>query len=154
MPCHLVVPLSSLFAKCIRAFRSDQRGNVVMIFAIVSIPILTGVGCAIDYSMAVKMRTRLQAAADIASVAAVAKLSPGFVAATSMTGDGPVTVGATDARFFRRSGSVAYGFGLFSRKLSFDDYASMFHGNDERVDVESLGLSEQLWEAVAHDLLD
>ena len=34
-----------------------------------------------------------------------------------------LTVGATDARFFRRTGSVAYGFGLFSRKLSFDDYA-------------------------------
>ena len=52
-----------------------------------------------------------------------------------------LTVGATDARFFRREGSVAYGYGLFSRKLSFDDYASMFHGNDERVDIESLVLS-------------
>ena len=62
-------------------------------------------------------------------------------------------VGATDARFFRRAGSVAYGFGLFSRRLSFEDYASMFHGNDERVDVESLVLSTQLWEALAHDLL-
>ncbi len=65
-----------------------------------------------------------------------------------------LTVGATDARFFRRAGSVAYGFGLFSRRLSFEDYASMFHGNDERVDVESLVLSTQLWEALAHDLLD
>ena len=64
-----------------------------------------------------------------------------------------LTVGATDARFFRRAGSVAYGFGLFSRRLSFEDYASMFHGNDERVDVESLVLSTQLWEALAHDLL-
>jgi acetylornithine deacetylase/succinyl-diaminopimelate desuccinylase-like protein len=64
-----------------------------------------------------------------------------------------LTVGATDARFFRRAGSVAYGFGLFSRKLSFEDYASMFHGNDERVDVESLVLSTQLWEALARDLL-
>jgi acetylornithine deacetylase/succinyl-diaminopimelate desuccinylase-like protein len=64
-----------------------------------------------------------------------------------------LTVGATDARFFRRSGSVAYGFGLFSRKLSFDDYASMFHGNDERVDVESLVLSTRLWEGLAQDLL-
>ena len=34
-----------------------------------------------------------------------------------------LTVGATDARFFRRAGSVAYGFGLFSRTLSFEDYA-------------------------------
>jgi acetylornithine deacetylase/succinyl-diaminopimelate desuccinylase-like protein len=64
-----------------------------------------------------------------------------------------LTVGATDARFFRRSGSVAYGFGLFSRKLSFDDYASMFHGNDERVDIDSLVLSTRLWELLAHDLL-
>jgi acetylornithine deacetylase/succinyl-diaminopimelate desuccinylase-like protein len=64
-----------------------------------------------------------------------------------------LTVGATDARFFRRAGSVAYGFGLFSRKLSFDDYASMFHGNDERVDTESLVLSTRLWESLATDFL-
>ncbi len=63
-------------------------------------------------------------------------------------------VGGTDNRFFRRAGSVGYGFALFSQRLSFEDYATMFHGNDERVDIESLGLSEQLWEAVAHDLLD
>ena len=60
---------------------------------------------------------------------------------------------ATDARFFRRKGSVAYGYGLFSRKLSFDDYASMFHGNDERVDIDSLVLSTKLWDGLARDLL-
>ena len=65
-----------------------------------------------------------------------------------------LTVGATDARFFRRKGSVAYGYGLFSRKLSFDDYASMFHGNDERVDIDSLVLSTKLWDGLARDLLD
>jgi acetylornithine deacetylase/succinyl-diaminopimelate desuccinylase-like protein len=65
-----------------------------------------------------------------------------------------LTVGATDARFFRRAGSTAYGFGLFSRKLSFDDYATMFHGNNERVDVDSLVLSTRLWEGLAHDVLD
>jgi acetylornithine deacetylase/succinyl-diaminopimelate desuccinylase-like protein len=65
-----------------------------------------------------------------------------------------VTVGATDARFFRRLGVVAYGFGLFSRRMSFEDYATMFHGVDERVDTESLGLSTALWQDLAHDLLD
>ena len=65
-----------------------------------------------------------------------------------------LTVGATDARFFRRKGSTAYGYGLFSRHLSFEDYASMFHGNDERVDIESLVLSTKLWDALARDLLD
>jgi acetylornithine deacetylase/succinyl-diaminopimelate desuccinylase-like protein len=63
-------------------------------------------------------------------------------------------VGGTDNRFFRRAGSTGYGFGLFSQRLTFEDYATMFHGNDERVDQESLLLSTQLWEAVAHDLLD
>lgn len=64
-----------------------------------------------------------------------------------------LTVGATDARFFRRAGSCAYGFGLFSQKMTFEDYATMFHGDDERVDVDSLRLSTELWQAVARDLL-
>jgi acetylornithine deacetylase/succinyl-diaminopimelate desuccinylase-like protein len=65
-----------------------------------------------------------------------------------------MTVGATDARFFRRLGTTSYGFGLFSTDLSFEDYGSMFHGDDERVDVESLRLSTEMWEALSHDLLE
>ncbi|MEY2449884.1 MAG: hypothetical protein QOH79_3360 [Acidimicrobiaceae bacterium] len=64
-----------------------------------------------------------------------------------------LTVGATDARFFRRAGATSYGFGLFSTALSLEDYGVMFHGDDERVDVESLRLSTAMWEAVARDLL-
>jgi acetylornithine deacetylase/succinyl-diaminopimelate desuccinylase-like protein len=64
-----------------------------------------------------------------------------------------MTVGATDARFFRRLGTTAYGFGLFSTNLSFEDYGQMFHGDDERVDVESLRLSTDMWEALSQDLL-
>jgi acetylornithine deacetylase/succinyl-diaminopimelate desuccinylase-like protein len=62
-------------------------------------------------------------------------------------------VGGTDNRFYRRAGAVGYGFGLFSKRLAFEDYATMFHGNDERVDIESLALSEQLWRAVAEEVL-
>jgi len=61
--------------------------------------------------------------------------------------------GATDARFFRRLGATAYGFGLFSRNLRYEDFGRMFHGDDERVDTESLRLSTEMWEAVAIDLL-
>ena len=64
-----------------------------------------------------------------------------------------LSVGATDARFFRRRGVTAYGFGMFSQKLTYEDFGRMFHGDDERVDVESLRLSTELWEAVARDLL-
>jgi acetylornithine deacetylase/succinyl-diaminopimelate desuccinylase-like protein len=64
-----------------------------------------------------------------------------------------LTVGATDARFHRALGSVAYGFGLHSEAIGFEQYGAMFHGVDERVDVESLRLSNEMWIALAHDFL-
>jgi acetylornithine deacetylase/succinyl-diaminopimelate desuccinylase-like protein len=64
-----------------------------------------------------------------------------------------LTVGATDARFLRALGSVAYGFGLHSEAIGFEQYGAMFHGIDERVDVESLHLSTEMWIALAHDFL-
>ncbi len=62
-------------------------------------------------------------------------------------------VGATDARFFRRLGSTAYGFGMFSDRLSFEQYAVMFHGDDERVDVDSLQMSTDMFEHLAREVL-
>lgn len=64
-----------------------------------------------------------------------------------------LTVGFTDARVHRDLGAVAYGAGLFSPSLSAADYGTRFHGNDERIDVESLGLTTQLWLDVVTDLL-
>ena len=64
-----------------------------------------------------------------------------------------LTTGGTDARFFRNRGTVAYGAALFSRQLSLAEFASRFHGHDERVDVDSLTLTAQLYLDVVHDLL-
>jgi acetylornithine deacetylase/succinyl-diaminopimelate desuccinylase-like protein len=64
-----------------------------------------------------------------------------------------LTVGATDARFFRQLGTVSYGFGLFSERMSFEDYSVMFHGVDERVDVDSLALTADLWTNLTRDTL-
>ena len=54
-------------------------------------------------------------------------------------------VGFTDAPYFRQRGAVAYGFGLFSRALTAEAMAGRFHGNDERIDVDSLALTTQAW---------
>jgi acetylornithine deacetylase/succinyl-diaminopimelate desuccinylase-like protein len=62
-------------------------------------------------------------------------------------------VGFTDAPYFRDHGAVAYGFGLFSRALTAEAMSGRFHGNDERVDVESLALTTQAWLDVAEQLL-
>jgi len=55
-----------------------------------------------------------------------------------------VTVG-TDARFFRQRGITAYGAGLLSERVSLDDFLTRFHGHNERIDVDSLRLTTQLW---------
>jgi len=75
------------------------------------------------------------------------KLMPGATAVPF------IIVGATDARFFRRAGATAYGAGLFSDRIDFADFASMFHGDNERIDQESLRLSTELWGGLARDLL-
>ncbi len=57
---------------------------------------------------------------------------------------------STDARFFRARGTVAYGVGLFDTRVSFPDFLSMFHGNDERVSIESVEKTTRL----LSDILD
>ncbi len=53
---------------------------------------------------------------------------------------------ATDARYFRPRGTVAYGVALFDDRAAFGDLLAMFHGNDERVSEESLRLTAALYE--------
>ena len=61
-------------------------------------------------------------------------------------------VGGTDARFFREKGAIAYGTGLFSHQVSLESFGSRFHGNDERIDTESLGLSTDFWIHIAKSI--
>ncbi|MEZ5279866.1 MAG: M20/M25/M40 family metallo-hydrolase [Acidimicrobiales bacterium] len=68
-----------------------------------------------------------------------ARLSPQF------------SVGFTDARVYRQMGSVAYGTGLFSPEIKGSDFASRFHGHNERIDVESLRLTTQMYIDVLAD---
>jgi acetylornithine deacetylase/succinyl-diaminopimelate desuccinylase-like protein len=63
------------------------------------------------------------------------------------------TVGFTDSRVFRELGAISYGAGLFSPALDPGEFNLRFHGHDERVDVESLRLTTELWERVIVDLM-
>jgi acetylornithine deacetylase/succinyl-diaminopimelate desuccinylase-like protein len=55
---------------------------------------------------------------------------------------------ATDARFFRARGVVAYGTGWFDDRVPFPEFLRLFHGHDERVSVESLERTERMLTAV------
>ena len=50
-------------------------------------------------------------------------------------------VGGSDARFYRRRGVPAYGFGLLSENWDYGKFRQLFHGRDERIDLESLDLT-------------
>ncbi len=50
----------------------------------------------------------------------------------------------TDGRYFRQRGVTAYGVGLFEEDMRFAGALSMFHGNNERVGVRSVALTEDL----------
>jgi acetylornithine deacetylase/succinyl-diaminopimelate desuccinylase-like protein len=63
-------------------------------------------------------------------------------------------VGGTDARFFRKRGVVAYGTGLFSPSVTFESFGNRFHGNDERIDTESLGLAADFWMHIARTICE
>ena len=78
-------------------FRRDKSANLAVIFGIAAVPVMTFVGTAVDYSRATASRSKLQAATDAASVGSVAKTSPAFVAAGTMTSDGSIPAGVTDA---------------------------------------------------------
>jgi Flp pilus assembly protein TadG len=85
------------FYSLLNRFRRDQRGNIAVIFGIACIPLISAVGCAIDYSEATRMKAKLQSAADAAAVASISQQSPGWLAASNMTSNGEVTVAETAA---------------------------------------------------------
>lgn len=60
---------------------------------------------------------------------------------------------ATDARFWRKKGTVAYGVGLYDDRMDFSEMLALFHGHDERVSVESVRRTTALYDEVLSRLL-
>jgi hypothetical protein len=107
--------------RLIGGLRRDKRGNVAVIFAIACIPLISAIGFAVDYSRATKIRSKLQAAVDAASVGSIARLSPAAVAAAKMSSDGPIQDGVDDAtKIFNGnvSGMTGYTLNSFTPTVS------------------------------------
>lgn len=67
----------------LRSLRADRRGNVAVTFAIALLPILGLVGAAVDYSIAVNTRTKIEAALDTAVLLATSKTEASLPTATA-----------------------------------------------------------------------
>jgi Flp pilus assembly protein TadG len=105
----------SVFRLEARRFGRDRRGNIAVTFALVCLPLLYVIGCAVDCTHVAALRRQLQAAANAASAGSVAKIAPGLLAALVMASDGPVAIGGADAAdIFRASMSGVTGYALDS----------------------------------------
>src|SRR5690349_25162126 len=56
------------FGRLLSRLQRDSRANVAATFAIALVPLIASIGCAIDYSMATRIKAKLQSSADAASV--------------------------------------------------------------------------------------
>jgi Flp pilus assembly protein TadG len=84
----------------IAQFRSNKRGNVAVITALSALPLIAAVGCVIDYTTASLVKTKLQAAADVAALATVSVNSSVVTTAKAMSSGGTVSGGSTFATNF------------------------------------------------------
>ena len=89
-------------------FRANSRGNVAIICAVSALPLISAIGCVVDYSYASMVKTKLQAAADAATVATVSNNSPVVATAMNMTQNGTVSGGATYAQNFFKADTTAF----------------------------------------------
>ena len=81
----------------ISSFGRNRRGNVAVISALAALPMVAAAGCVVDYTTATTIKTKLQAAADAASLATVSINSSVITTAKNMSGSGTVSGGSTYA---------------------------------------------------------
>ncbi len=65
----------SRISESLRCFASDKSGNIAVLFCLALLPILTAMGCAVDYSMASRLYAKLDAIADAAALVAVSQVA-------------------------------------------------------------------------------
>jgi Flp pilus assembly protein TadG len=80
MPAFVPGRLNALISR----FRGNTRGNIAVIFAIASVPIVTAVGMAVDVATAYQVQKKIQTSVAVATVSAVAKASPGYAQNVSL----------------------------------------------------------------------
>jgi Flp pilus assembly protein TadG len=92
----------------ISLFFANKSGNFGLTMALLLVPLLGGVGFALDYSYSYGIQAKLMTAADAAALGAISERSPGYAAALAMQGDGEVAIAEEDGeKLFLAQGNIA-----------------------------------------------
>jgi len=81
----------------LRRLWGSRDGNIAVMTALLAVPLVGTAGGALDFGRLQMVHMRLQDSADAASVGAVATNSAAMTTAATMTGDGPISTGTTQA---------------------------------------------------------
>jgi Flp pilus assembly protein TadG len=94
----------------LRSFIRNAQGSVLPLFALLAVPLLAGVGAAVDYSRAAAVRTKLQASLDTALLAGVKDGSANWrnVAASVFDADAAALSATVATPSFRTDGNGGY----------------------------------------------
>jgi len=106
-PITMPIRAQTLARRLVRAtarFAADRRANVAITVALAALPMLSAIGCVIDFSLASMVKTKIQAAADAATLATVSNNSP--TVANAKAGNS-VTGGSTYVTNFFNAGASA-----------------------------------------------
>src|ERR1700736_2268431 len=71
--------LGNWLKRSVRSFGRNRSGNVALMFGISVIPLLAAIGVGVDYGRVIDVRTKLNGAADAATLAALSKKANPFV---------------------------------------------------------------------------
>ncbi len=90
--------MQGLIGRAYRVFWRNERGASAMIFALFLPVLMLLIGGAIDFSRLLQLRMELQDACDSASIGAVGVNSTAFQTGITMSGNGPIAAGSTQAQ--------------------------------------------------------
>src|ERR1700761_132822 len=84
--------------KLLGRLRRNNRGNIAVITAMLTVPLVGVAGGAVDIGRLQMVHARLVDSADAASVGAVSKSSDAMAKAANMSGDGTINAGSKQAK--------------------------------------------------------
>ncbi|GAA4773145.1 M20/M25/M40 family metallo-hydrolase [Microbacterium gilvum] len=64
-----------------------------------------------------------------------------------------LAAGGTDGRFYRARGIPAYGFGVLSDRWDYGTFRTLFHGHNERIDLDSIALTADALDFTVREFL-
>ncbi|MGL4488763.1 MAG: TadE/TadG family type IV pilus assembly protein, partial [Rhizobiaceae bacterium] len=70
----------------VASFAKDRNGNFAVMFAIASIPVVMGVGIAIDFTRMLNAKTQMQDALDVALLSTAKDIAQGKIAPSDARG--------------------------------------------------------------------